>query len=283
MKRIINFRDFNVFTVEKEVWDVEYHNHNFYELIAIDSGKGKHRLNDITFSYKKGDVFLLQPSDQHEFTISKKTKFIYIKFTDHYISTYLLPGKNKNVKETIQLLLTGRSVKYESAVLNSEDRKYFIRLAHHLLYEFSAKKKYHEEVITELFSMMITLLCRNLNNDPEATTWKNTELSKIDRILTYISIYALNETKMRIENIAGEFLLSPNYISIYVKNQTGFSIQQHVIQYKMKTAEKLLLHSDYTINEIADKLNFTDASHFNKLFTKYKNTSPSKYKTEGKE
>ncbi|KXH85079.1 AraC family transcriptional regulator [Chryseobacterium kwangjuense] len=282
MKRIVNFRDFNVFTIEKEVWDVEYHNHNFYELIVIESGKGKHRLNDVTFPYKKGDVFLLQPSDHHEFIISRKTRFIYIKFSDHYISTYLLPGKSKNMKETIQLLLTGRSVKYESAVADSEDQKHFIRLAYHMQYEFSTKKVHSEDMVTGLFSAMITLLCRNLIHDPAATTWKNTELSKIDRILAYISIYALDETKMRIESMAEEFLLSPNYISIYVKSKTGFSIQQHVIQYKMKTAEKLLSHSDYTINEIAEKLNFTDASHFNKLFTKYKNTSPSKYKAEQK-
>ncbi|KMQ61354.1 hypothetical protein ACM46_15075 [Chryseobacterium angstadtii] len=283
MKRIVNFRDFNIFTVEKEVWDVEYHNHNFYELIVIESGKGNHHLNDVTFSYRKGDVFLLHPSDQHEFIIHKKTKFIYIKFTHHYASTYLLPGKSKNVKEAFQLLLTGRSVKYESAVLNAEDRKYFIQLAKNLRYEFSAKKIYNGDITTELFSIMVTLLCRNLINDPTTNSWKNAELSKIDRILAYISIYALDETKMRIENIAGEFSLSSNYVSIYVKNKTGFSIQQHVIQYKIKTAEKLLLHSDYTINEIADKLNFTDASHFNKLFTKYKNTSPSNFKAEDKE
>jgi hypothetical protein len=25
---------------KKEAWDIEYHNHNFYELIIIENGKG---------------------------------------------------------------------------------------------------------------------------------------------------------------------------------------------------------------------------------------------------
>ena len=55
---------------------------------------------------------------------------------------------------------------------------------------------------------------------------------------------------MKIENPAEEFMLSPNYISIYIKKQTGFSIQQHIIQHKLKTAEKLLLQSHYNISEL---------------------------------
>ncbi|MCQ9639316.1 AraC family transcriptional regulator [Chryseobacterium sp. WG14] len=282
MKRIVNFNSFNVFSIEKEIWDVEYHNHNFYELIIIEKGKGFHHLNGIVFPYKKGDVFLLRPSDGHEFSIKSKTRFIYIKFTEQYIWENLLMNKKNELKKVIQLLMEDRSFVYESAINDKADRAHLLQLAHILLYEFSHQSRYNKEILTDIFSAIITVLIRNTMETTTHKKWIFQHVGRIEKILYYINVNVLDTDKMKIENLAKEFLLSPNYISIYVKKQTGFSIQQHIIQYKIKTAEKLLLQSHYNINEIADKLGFNDTSHFNKIFKAYQQKSPSEFRKENK-
>ncbi|MFZ4928612.1 AraC family transcriptional regulator [Chryseobacterium sp. Mn2064] len=278
MKRIVNFNSFNVFSVEKENWDIEYHNHNFYELIIIEKGKGVHHLNNITFPYKKGDAFLLRPSDAHEFTIKNKTRFIYIKFTELYLWENLLANTKNELKKTIQLLMEDHSFVYESVIKNTADRVHLLQLARILLYEFSHKNTYNKEITADLFAGIFTILIRNTMHNVSAKNWVTKNLSRIEKILYYINVNVLDAEKMKIENLAKECMLSPNYVSIYIKKQTGFSIQQHIMQHKIKVAEKLLLQSHYNISEIADKLGFNDASHFNKIFKGYQQISPSEFK-----
>ncbi|SDI95767.1 AraC family transcriptional regulator [Chryseobacterium jejuense] len=282
MKRIVNFNSFNVFRIEKEIWDIEYHNHNFYELIIIENGKGSHHLNGITFPYQKGDVFLLRPSDAHEFTIQNKTSFIYIKFTEEYIWENLLMNKNNELQKILRLLMEDRSFVYESVIKSKTDRAHLLQLSRILLHEFSHKNLYNKEIAADLFSTIFTILTRNTMSNATNQKWVSKNLSRIDRILYYINVNFLDADKMKIENLAKEFLLSPNYISIYIKKETGFSIQQHIIQYKVKAAEKLLLQSNYNISEIADRLGFNDVSHFNKIFKTYRGKSPSVFKKENK-
>ncbi|SFN94862.1 transcriptional regulator, AraC family [Chryseobacterium oleae] len=281
MKRIVNFSSFNVFRIEKEVWDIEYHNHNFYELIVIESGKGTHHLNGITFTYKKGDVFLLRPSDAHEFSIKSKTRFIYIKFTEQHIWESLQTDKKRELSKVVQMLMEDRSFVYESAIKNKEDREHLLQLARILLHEFTDKNLYNKETCADLFSAMMIILIRNTMNSGGLEQIKQ-GLNQTDRILYYINVNAMNPEKMKLEHLAKEFMLSPNYISIYIKKQTGFSVQQHVMLHKIKAAEKLLKQSNYNINEIADQLGFNDASHFNKIFKCYKKRSPSSFRKNEK-
>ncbi|SHF99819.1 AraC family transcriptional regulator [Chryseobacterium sp. OV279] len=281
MKRIVNFSSFNVFSIEKEVWDIEYHNHNFYELIVIESGKGTHHLNGVTFAYKKGDIFLLRPSDAHEFSIKSTTRFIYIKFTEQHIWESLQTDKKRELGKVVQMLMEDRSFVYESAIKNKADREHLLQLARILLHEFTDKNLYNKETCADLFSAMMTILIRNTMNSGglEQITQG---LNQTEKILYYINVNAMNPDKMKLEHLAKEFMLSPNYISIYIKKQTGFSVQQHVMQHKIKAAEKLLKQSNYNINEIADQLGFNDASHFNKIFKSYKKRSPSSFRKNEK-
>lgn len=278
MKRILNYRDFNVFTLEKDFWDVDYHNHNFYEMILIDKGNGKHRLNDVTFSYKEGDVFLLSPQDAHEFQIESTTRFIYIKFTEQFVSDALLWIRNSETKENIKLLLVNKPIIYESAIKDNIDTIQIFQLSKILLNEFNNKKNINNELIYHIFSSIIIILIRNLIQHCDMEKWFSTESEKIEQILSYLNVYALDKDKMKIENLAKEFMISENYISIYLKKHTGMTIQSHILQYRMKAAENLLQKSSYNINEIADKLGFNDASHFNKIFKKHHEISPSEYR-----
>jgi AraC family L-rhamnose operon regulatory protein RhaS len=275
MKRIINHRDFNVFKLEKTVWEIEYHNHNFYEIIIIEEGSGTHRLNDVIFSYEANDIFFLKPSDAHEFTINEKTKFIYIKFTNQFISELFLWNYGLKNKLNFDNLLLKSNNHFGSYIFDKNDANHFRLIAELLYFEFVNFKSQSFELTFQLFLSLLSLFIRNVTGQDKITSPLKT--NKIEQILSYITINALDANKMKISNLAKEFSMADNYISNYVKSQTGFSIQNHIIQIKLKSAEKLLRSSSFNINEITVKLGFNDASHFNKFFKRYNGVSPSKF------
>lgn len=277
-KRILNYRSFNIFTIEKQVWDYGYHSHNFYELILIDEGMGMHHINGVTFGYKKGDIFLLTPADFHEFIIDQSTHFTYIKFNDSFLENLPIYMSKSNWKGMFLIALSGKWVKDGSWIANRDESLAVFQLAKLLLYEFANKQLQNIDVIACLLNALLTIIVRNMNHGSGREKRSLTEEKRIENILSYINVNVLDKEKMKLKAMADEFLMSENYISIFVKRHTGASIQSHIAQHKIKAAERLLTQSNYNINEIADRLGFSDSSHFIKLFRKYFTVSPVTYR-----
>lgn len=275
MKRFNNYHSLNVFRLSLQEWEFPSHKHNFYEVIFVEKGSGIHVLNDMSFSYQAGDVFLLRPEDSHYFEFAEPSDFIFLKFNEQLFIEKLEGGKTAKWMEVIKTLLQNPSAVNGSLVTDTADQQHLQQLLQILLLEFSKTCVYSREVVLELFGAVMMMVARSHSITQYGHQCpSNLELDKLTQILAYIRLHALDAEKMRIENVAAHFAMSANYISIYVKKHSQVSIQQHIIQTKLKSAEQLLKNGRQNVNEIALKLGFTDASHFNKLYKKYKGLSP---------
>jgi len=83
---------------------------------------------------------------------------------------------------------------------------------------------------------------------------------------------------LRAEKLSRHCKISLNYLGRYFKKQTGETLQNYIANYKLRLVETRLLHSDMRINEIAYEFNFTDESHLNKAFRKYKGINPTDFR-----
>jgi AraC-like DNA-binding protein len=85
---------------------------------------------------------------------------------------------------------------------------------------------------------------------------------------------------LKAEKLSIHFSISIHYLGKYFKKQTGETLQGYISNYKLRLIETRLLHSDMRINEIAYELNYTDESHLNRAFKKFKGISPSEYRKQ---
>ncbi|MFT8842921.1 MAG: helix-turn-helix transcriptional regulator, partial [Schleiferilactobacillus harbinensis] len=63
----------------------------------------------------------------------------------------------------------------------------------------------------------------------------------------------------------------------------GLSLTSYIIQQRVQQAEYLLIHTNLTIQKIAETVGYTNFSYFTKMFKKVTNMPPMQYRQEHQE
>lgn len=260
-------------------WGYPRHKHNFFELTLIIRGAGQHILNESIIDYKEGDVFFLTPKDEHEFVVAEPTVFALIKFTEQIFLEKTEILKDSDWQKRLDAIIFHSNAIPESIVKNASEGEQYFRLFNMIKPEFENLSVYSHPILMELFGALLILISRSLNLTPGVLAQNIiSEQDKVNAILAYIRQNVLHREEMKVAKIADVFHMSPNYISIFIKKHAGISIQQYVIQTKMKMAERFLKQTNLNISEIVQKLGFVDSSHFNRTFKKYVGKNPSEFR-----
>ena len=99
---------------------------------------------------------------------------------------------------------------------------------------------------------------------------------RIAAITTYIGRNYASD--LRLETFAEQYHLNKVYLGALFKRDTGLTFHQYLTRARLNAAEDLLSSEKYNIDEVAYLSGFRDASYFSRVFYKYFNVRPGKYK-----
>lgn len=85
---------------------------------------------------------------------------------------------------------------------------------------------------------------------------------------------------INVTQVAEEIHVSPNYLGRLFVNATGEYLTDFINRIRIERAKTLLLTTQGSINEIAEKVGIFDQRYFAKLFKKYCNVSPKEYRKQ---
>jgi len=266
------YQPFEMDFVELNEYEASKHKNTFFEMVFVLEGKGIQIINNHKLPYGSDKLFLIFPQDTHGFEITETSKFFFIRFNDSYLKT-----QSKEWVQKLEFIFHNHNHLPGCILKNTTDKPLIRALVEGLIREHINQQPQQKEVIRQLINTIITIAARNiLLVSPSILNNYKTENAL--PMLNYIHQNIYDPKQLKAETLSKYFNVSPTYISEYFKTQTGQSLQEYTTAYKLKLIETRLQYTDMQINEIVQELGFSDASHLNRLFKKYRGISPSEYK-----
>lgn len=87
-----------------------------------------------------------------------------------------------------------------------------------------------------------------------------------------------SDTDLSIKTLSDALFLTPNYLSLQFKKETGLTINQYITEYRMERAKELLRDRKRKLYDVALSVGFQDANYFTKSFKKVTGLTPSDFK-----
>jgi AraC family L-rhamnose operon regulatory protein RhaS len=252
--------------VIKDEWHLPVHKHTHYELQYIIKGRGQHVINDQTYNYAKGDLFILPPQDSHFFIFQEKTVICVVKFHEGFFELFLQDADFRQ-------LLNRFSSPQRKILLTNGNRQQVISLMDSLIVEHRKKSTYQEIIIKNTLSLVLILMAKDADQKPGSI-----HDEKIQSILNYIDLHIAERELLSTDNMAAQFNISKNYFNQYFNRATGSSYKKYVQEYALKLIAHQLVHRQKTLSQLAYEYGYSDESHLSNSFKSYFHQTPSAFK-----
>jgi len=131
-------------------------------------------------------------------------------------------------------------------------------------------------LLTSVFYLIGGFMKKRISDIPRPKTTNSRQQKMFDSFLELVEKHHTTERKVGF--YADKLCITPKYLSIVIKNISGMSAPEIINKYVILEAQHLLHHTDLSIKQIADELNFANQSFFHKYFKAHTGTTPNEYR-----
>lgn len=267
------YQPIEVLLREHDHFPIGQHQHSFFEITYILEGEGKLCIYPgekecKTFGYHPNSLFLVPPNTTHYFTISTHSRYIFIRFTEYYISDYIgrFIHNILNISSDFNIQLAG------------EDQEIIDKIAQLVRLELVHRKNLSEHLLQNHVNNFILVIARNLS--PSSPNYNEVNNNKAQYLLQYLQQHIHEPELLRTRALAAKFHLSPTYVGRFFKHHFGEDLQLYVSKNRLRKIEEMLINSRMTIKEIANQMGLPDSCYLNKLFQRYHRQTPLQFRKE---
>ena len=249
------------------------HNHEFYEMVLVDTGFSMHICDETTTILTGGDLFLVKPGKTHSYMSLHSVKIYNILFYDSFLGEDLQEFKKIYGMEEI---LGESGCGFMKLHVSLKEKQEIIALLEKVIWEIKNKKSgWHIKVKSLMMDFLISYM-RKTTDYHKSGQEITSNFTQINSALRYIET---NYNKdISVKDIAQATGLSPDYMSKQFKNMVGVGPAEYYRNLRMAKAMEMLKNSDISITEVAEQLGFCDTSIFSRQFKQIVGVSPTAFR-----
>jgi AraC-like DNA-binding protein len=266
---------FLVFDRHRKVFNFPIHFHPEFELNYIANAGGARRLvGDHIAQIGNKELVLTGPNLYHgwqNYENSKTNDFheITIQFPNDVFNLSLL---DKNLLKPIKLLFQNAN----RGILFSKETTVLVEkqiLSLSKTNGFDSFLKFQSLLYDLAISRGQTFLT-NMSFQHQNDFYNSERIEKV-----YHFLKENYHRKIKIEEVAALLNMSVISLSRLIKQRTGKSFIEFLIEVRLGSATRRLIESNESITEICFDCGFNNISNFNRIFKKYQNCTPSEFRT----
>ncbi|RHM57638.1 AraC family transcriptional regulator [Mitsuokella sp. AF33-22] len=255
-----------------------YHWHMEYEIDLVVRGSVTLTLNESQVHAKAGDIIFIRDGvvhGGHPETTDTIYDCIVFDMKKMLAGSHTFQDRIEDVLKHVTLIN-----KYLPA--STPD---IPRLIQHLFRSMKEEHTGYELVVTGLlYTFLGFIFQQGLYHEAASLPLREHRRKRITQLKqTFQLIDSQYQQPLTLTDLAQAANLSPNYFCRFFQKITHHSPIDYLNRYRIEMACLKLTHTNDSITEIAFSCGFNDVSYFIRLFRRYKETSPRKYKQLMKE
>lgn len=246
-----------------------------YVFVLCCEGELVIKQNARLFSVEKNSLFFCVPNGEIEWRSKRRGDYIFFKVSSKFFKANLLSGKNLITMQKAKISPAVRLGKDECGelveIVDFVDKIIGSNDDSNCAYNSNASAI--KMLWYECFRFMSLVPSESVHYD------ENCSYREIDLCTRFLELLFLNYEKEHSVNFyARELCITPQYLSIIIKNITGITSREWIQRVIVEDAICDLKYSKKTMKEIAGFYNFSDQSAFGKFFKRLVGLSPIEYR-----
>ena len=254
---------------------LESHYHNTFEIIYIVGGKACFNINNEDYNVFAGNLIFINNFENHHVEVSL---FPYKRYFILIDPTWFQSTINDPI--LVSIFKNRPSHFKHSVTLDKETRDCIGKLFQSLLIEYTNKSDYWELALKSYIQKLLVLLYRNCKDAFPITSY-NSSIELIYKIQKYIEEHCTEEISLK--DVAQLFYIDMYYLSHLFKLNTGFTFKEYLILQRISKAKEFLFYTNDNITTVCMNSGFNNVNHFIRIFKKYTQTTPLKYRNISRE
>ncbi len=271
---------FNGYDKVKNWWKFEDVISPFTRLYLITEGEGWVYHNNHKFHLTPGKLFLIPKFTFHSYKCNESMGHFYICFFDEmseggdifdiFDFNYLINSQPDDYKLFSRL----NELNPYGKILNPDPIIYDNNINLYAISNFIDMKKISK--VLESQGIILQLLSRFISYKEQLSDINNDKKIRLGKVVYFIN-QNINR-KISLCELSDQVYLSADYFSKIFYEIMGIRPMEYITLKRIERAQMLLVSTNLTISQIAEKVGFPNYSYFSTIFKKHTLSSPEQYK-----